>query len=140
MREIVFIDTNAFFKSRAILEKLIKEGTKLATSSIVIYEFVKIIDELIALEQNEKRRQLYIKLKNRFPKLLKELSIDILSHQITYDDLSRAYDIISQKNVDIGDALIYILMKKKNIKKILTFDDDWLRLDVTVLGIKTKKS
>lgn len=140
MREIVFIDTNAFFKSRAILEKLIKEGTKLATSSIVIYEFVKIIDELIALEQNEKRRQLYIKLKNRFPKLLKELSIDILSHQITYDDLSRAYDIISQKNVDIGDALIYILMKKKNIKKILTFDDDWLRLDVIVLGIKTKKS
>jgi len=140
MREIVFIDTNAFFKSRAILEKLIKEGTKLATSSIVIYEFVKIIDELIALEQNEKRRQLYIKLKNRFPKLLKELSIDILSHQITYDDLSRAYDIISQKNVDIGDALIYILMKKKNIKKILTFDDDWLRLDVIVLGIKTEKS
>jgi len=133
MNEYIFIDTNAFFKAKRVFKKLITQGAKLVTSTIVIYEFVKIIDELIALESNEKRRQLYIKLRTRFPKLIEELSIDILQHQITYNDLSQAYEIMSQKGIDIGDALIYILMKKMKIKKILTFDDDWLRLDVIVL-------
>ena len=53
----IFIDTNAFFKARKIFETLIDEGYELVTSTIVIYEFLKVIDELIREEKSEERRK-----------------------------------------------------------------------------------
>ncbi|MHA1664676.1 MAG: type II toxin-antitoxin system VapC family toxin [Candidatus Njordarchaeales archaeon] len=130
----IFIDTNAFFKAKEIFVRLIKERNQLVTSTIVIYEFIKITEELIFNERNEARKKLYIRLKQRFPILLKELEISVLSHLLKNNDIIDAYNVMSEKDIDIGDALIYILMKKKGIKKILTFDNDWTRLDVEIIN------
>ena len=129
----VFIDTNALFRARKVFERLIDEGYNLCMSPIVIYEFVKVLDELILEEQSEERRRLYQKLRDRLPSLLRDLEVEILPHELTYEELEEAYNIMKNKDVDIGDALIYLLMKRKNIRKILTYDDDWERLDVEII-------
>ena len=126
----VFIDTSALFRARKMFERLVDEGYNLCISPIVIYEFVKVLDELIAEEQNEKRKRLYQKLRSRLPSLLRDLEVKIIPHELTYEELEEAYSIMRNKDVDIGDALIYLLLKKKGIQKILTYDDDWNRLDV----------
>ena len=42
----VFIDTSALFKAKKVFRELIDRNYVLCTSPIVIYEFVKVIDEL----------------------------------------------------------------------------------------------
>ena len=129
----VFIDTSALFKAKKVLRELIDRNYVLCTSPIVIYEFVKVIDELIIEERNEKRKKLYLRLKERLPALLRELEIKILPHELTHAEVEEAYNIMHEKDVDIGDALIYLLLRKKNIKKILTYDNDWDRMDIEVI-------
>ena len=129
----VFIDTSALFRAKGIFEKLINEGYDLCISPIVIYEFIKVLDELITEEKNEKRKKLYQKLRNRLPSLLKDLEVRIISHELTHEELEEAYKIMKNKDVDIGDALIYLLMKRKNIHKILTYDHDWDRIDIEII-------
>jgi len=129
----VFIDTSALFKAKKVFRELIDRNYVLCTSPIVIYEFVKVIDELIIEEQNEKRKKLYLRLKERLPALLRELEIKILPHELAHAEVEEAYNIMHEKDVDIGDALIYLLLRKKNIKKILTYDNDWDRMDIEVI-------
>jgi len=129
----IFIDTNAFFRGKERFLKLIKSGYKLVTCTIVIYEFLKVIDELIAEEKDPKRKKLYIKLKDRFSDLLESLDIEILSHKLSTHEIKKALIIMKEKSVDIGDALIYILLERENIQKILTYDDDWKRLNTEVI-------
>jgi len=128
----IFIDTNAFFRGRERFLKLIEDGYRLVTCTIVVYEFLKVIDELIAEEKDPRRRKLYIKLKNRFPSLLEDLDIEILSHRISAQEIREALMIMEEKSVDIGDALIYLLLKREKIREILTYDDDWKRLNIEV--------
>ena len=100
----IFIDTNAFFRGKERFLKLIKSGYKLVTCTIVIYEFLKVIDELIAEEKDPKRKKLYIKLKDRFSDLLESLDIEILSHKLSTHEIKKALIIMKEKSVDIGDA------------------------------------
>jgi len=130
---VVFIDTSALFKGKMVFEKLIDMGYDLCISPLVIYEFVKVIDELIIEEKNEERKKLYERLKRRLPSLLRDLEIEIIPHELTYTELEEAYNIMHEKDVDIGDALIYLLLKRKGIQKILTYDDDWNRMDIEVI-------
>lgn len=129
----VFIDTSALFRARSLFERLVSEGYDLYISPIVIYEFVKVLDELIVREKSEDRRKLYVKLRNRLPSLLRVLDVRILPHELTYDELEEAYRVMKESGVDIGDALMYLLLKRNRIGKILTYDKDWARLDVEVL-------
>lgn len=131
--KMVFIDTNAFFKARNIFENLIDKGYELVTSTIVIYEFIKVIDELIREEKSEEKKKLYLRIKNRFPKLLKELNVKILSHNLSYKDVEEAMEMSEKKNVDIGDALIFKLIKSEGIRNILTYDKDWKRFSVNII-------
>jgi len=130
---VVFIDTSALFKAKRVFEKLIDQGYTLCISPLVIYEFVKVIDELIIEEKNEKRRKLYERLRERLPSLVRDLEVKIIPHELTYTELKKAYNIMHEKDVDIGDALIYLLLKRKGIQKILTYDDDWNRMDMEVI-------
>jgi len=36
-------------------------------------------------------------------------------------------------NVDIGDALIFKLIKSEGIRNILTYDKDWERFNVNII-------
>ncbi len=130
---VVFIDTNALFKGKTVFEKLIDMGYNLCTSPLIIYEFVKVIDELVIEEKNEERRKLYKRLRRRLPFLLRDLEIEIIPHELTYTELEEAYNVMHEKDVDIGDAMIYILLRRKGIQKILTYDDDWGRMDIEVV-------
>ncbi len=103
---------------------------KLVTSTIVVYEFLKVIDELILEERNLDRRNLYVKLRNRFPSLLDELDIEILGHELTAQKIQEAFSVMERKSIDIGDALIYLLLKRVGVQEILTYDEDWKRLGV----------
>jgi len=58
--------------------RLVEERYELYVSPIVIYEFIKVLDELIIQEKNEERRRLYQKLKNRLPSLLRDLEVGII--------------------------------------------------------------
>ncbi len=74
----VFIDTSALFRAKSIFMRLVEERYELYVSPIVIYEFIKVLDELIIQEKNEERRRLYQKLKNRLPSLLRDLEVGII--------------------------------------------------------------
>ncbi len=132
MRRIL-VDTNAFFRGKEKFLELVERGYKLVTCTIVIYEFLKVIDELIVEEKDSRRKELYMRLKNRFPGLLEDLEIEILDHKIDVSDIRCALSIMKEKSIDIGDALIYLLLRKENIQEILTYDEDWKRLDIKVV-------
>ncbi len=129
----IFIDTNAFFRGKDIFLRLIENNYKLVTSTIVVYEFLKVIDELILEEKNIDRRNLYIKLRDRFPSLIDDLDIEILSHKLSVKEIQDAFVVMKEKSIDIGDALIYLLLRRESIQEILTYDDDWKRLSVNII-------
>ena len=121
----MFVDTDVFFKGKDVLMDAILNGYKLITNTIVIYEFMSALDERMMEERNEGRRRIYHMLKNRFFQLLRELGIEVCSTELRPEDLKLCNEIMKEKGIDIGDAIIYVFMHKRNMKKILTFDDEW---------------
>lgn len=99
----VFVDTNAFFRGKRKFLELIEKGYRLVTCIIVIYEFLKVIDELIAVEKKLDRKNLYVGLKERFPILLRELDIDIIAHKFSISDIQEALNLAKKESIDAGD-------------------------------------
>ena len=135
MVERIFIDSNAFFKRKEKFMEIISKGHPLVINNIVVYEVIKVLDELIS-ESNDKKAKLYKMLKERFPKLLKDLDVEIKCTNLDNERLLMCYEIMKNKNVDIGDAIIYLFMVDNKIQKILSYDDDWRKFDIEIIRRK----
>ena len=131
----VFIDTGAFFRAKRVLIDLIEKGYKLATSIIAIYDFYKIIDELIANEENPAKRDLYLKLRRNFPKLLRELEVEIIPFKIDADTIEEACSLMEKENVDMSVALTYIFLHRFNITSVVSSNKNWKRLKVNLIEV-----
>ena len=133
----IFIDTTAWFSSRAHFQSAILNQWELVTSSLVVYEFLKIIEqelEIATQKANNNRYNLLMNLKGRFPELLSFCNVKILPLDIKVIDLNSVYKLIRKHQIDVGDALNYLLLQRKEINYILSDDKDWNRLpNVTVV-------
>ncbi len=133
----IFIDTTAWFSSRAQFQSVILNQWELVTSSLVVYEFLKIIEqelEIATQKANNNRYNLLMNLKGRFPELLSFCNVKILPLDIKVIDLNSVYKLIKKHQIDVGDALNYLLLQRKEINYILSDDKDWNRLpNVTVV-------
>ncbi len=127
----VFLDTTAWFGSKYQLAVAIKDDWRLMTSPIVVYEFFKIIQNEINLadqKKKKKRTKLLMNIKTRFPLLIRDLDVKILSLTMKKETITDAMALMEQFSIDIGDALNYQLVKQNNIHYILGKDKDWERL------------
>lgn len=127
----IFIDTTAWFSSRAHFQSAILNQWELVTSSLVVYEFLKIIEqelEISTQKANNNRYNLLMNLKGRFPELLSFCNVKILPLDIKLIDLDSVYKLIKKYQIDVGDALNYLLLQRKEITYILSNDKDWNRL------------
>ena len=127
----IFIDTTAWFSSRAHFQSAILNQWELVTSSLVVYEFLKIIEqelEISTQKANNNRYDLLMNLKGRFPELLSFCNVKILPLDIKLIDLDSVYKLIKKYQIDVGDALNYLLLQRKEITYILSNDKDWNRL------------
>ena len=133
----IFIDTTAWFSSRAQFQSVILNQWELVTSSLVVYEFLKIIEqelEIATQKANNNRYNLLMNLKGRFPELLSFCNVKILPLEFKVIDLNSVYKLIKKHQIDVGDALNYLLLQRKEINYILSDDKDWNRLpNVTVV-------
>ncbi|MBA7532378.1 hypothetical protein ES705_24604 [subsurface metagenome] len=133
----IFIDITAWFSSRAQFQSVILNQWELVTSSLVVYEFLKIIEqelEIATQKANNNRYNLLMNLKGRFPELLSFCNVKILPLDIKVIDLNSVYKLIKKHQIDVGDALNYLLLQRKEINYILSDDKDWNRLpNVTVV-------
>lgn len=127
----IFIDTTAWFSSRTQFQSAILNQWELVTSSLVVYEFLKIIEqelEIATQKANDNRYNLLMNLKGRFPELLSFCNVKILPLDIKVIDLNSVYKLIKKHQIDVGDALNYLLLQRKEINYILSDDKDWNRL------------
>ena len=133
----IFIDTTAWFSSRAQFQSVILNQWELVTSSLVVYEFLKIIEqelEIATQKANNNRYNLLMNLKGRFPELISFCNVKILPLEFKVIDLNSVYKLIKKHQIDVGDALNYLLLQRKEINYILSDDKDWNRLpNVTVV-------
>ena len=133
----IFIDTTAWFSSRTQFQSAILNQWELVTSSLVVYEFLKIIEqelEIATQKANNNRYNLLMNLKGRFPELLSFCNVKILPLDIKVIDLNSIYKLIKRHQIDVGDALNYLLLQRKEINYVLSDDKDWNRLpNVTVV-------
>ncbi|MFQ5910929.1 MAG: type II toxin-antitoxin system VapC family toxin [Thermoplasmata archaeon] len=131
----LLVDTNAFFLSETTLKHAVEQGKKLTTNPIVLYEVVKVCEEETQFTEDEERITLLHQVKTRLPELLERLDISTPPLEVSPSDLKQAYSTMAGKDVDIGDALIYIDMRKRGVTEILTQDRDFERLDVTIYAV-----
>ncbi len=139
----VFLDTTVWFGSKYQLTVAIKDDWRLITSPIVVYEFLKIIQNEINLASQKKeikRLKLLKNIKTRFPVLIRDLDVIILSLTMEKETITDAMALMEQFTIDIGDALNYQLIKKNNIHYILSNDKDWERLPKIELIINIPNS
>ena len=132
MNKKIFVDSNCWFRSKKGLFNLIEEEYEIFINSTVIYEVMKQLDLEIHIAKQKKREKRLLMLnalKIRFPKLMQELSVHILSTHIDLIELSNLVEMMESYKLDIGDTVIYHDMLKNDISKIMTFDDDWKRIN-----------
>ncbi len=99
------IDTSAFFSKSSRLGSLVQGGSKLLTIDLVIFEFVKTIEVEIneaTQAKRQKRVEMLKAIKERFPKLLRSLEIEIISPQFSIADLEKLYAEV-KNGKDPGD-------------------------------------
>ncbi len=126
---IIFLDTNVFFSPRRLRELagLIEEN-ELVINDIVVYEFIDVLSEKAMEVEEENRKEGYRKKIGEFPSLLENTNIKIGFLAIGYKDIREVTEFMEKKRIEVGDALIYIHLKRLDIKKIMTDDKDWKRL------------
>lgn len=133
----LFLDTTIWFGSKYHLAVAIKDNWNLLTSPIVIYEFFKIIDSEInqaSQKKREKRLNMLSHIKKRFPQLIEDLDVQILSLTLSDDSIQEVMTFMEQYAIDIGDALNYQLLRKEKISYVLSNDKDWERLpEITLI-------
>lgn len=83
IRKVLVVDTSAFFAKISALRRFIEEGnTKLVTLDLIAFEFAKLmrseIGDATKTKKHERSRML-IAVRDRFPELLTNLGIEIIS-------------------------------------------------------------
>ena len=127
----IFLDTTAFFGSKKELFKAITEGWQLFTSPIVVYEFYKIISlefHKAQQQQKTKRSELLKSLEERFILFLSDISVNIIQMIFDQSFLIKTRKVQELYDLDIGDALNYVIMKDNNLSIIVSSDKDWNRV------------
>ena len=139
IREVLVVDTTAFFAKISQLRRFIEEGnTKLVTLDLVVFEFAKLMQSEIGDATRTKKRQrarMLIAIRDRFPELLTNLGIEIISPVFASEDLSKLYAEVA-KGHDVGDCMIWLKMQKVELKSILTENaTDWKKLGAAVVSL-----
>lgn len=126
---IIFLDTNVFLSAKRLraLAGLTYEN-ELTINDLVVYEFIDVISEKAKEVEEESRKEGYRRKIREFPSLLENVNIKIEALGLDYEDLRRLTELMEKKHIEVGDALIYIHLRKLAIKKIMTDDKDWKRL------------
>ena len=130
------IDTSAFFSKSSRLGSLVQGGSKLLTIDLVIFEFVKTIEVEIneaTQAKRQKRVEMLKAIKERFPKLLRSLEIEIISPQFSIADLEKLYAEV-KNGKDPGDCMIWLKMQNAGVNSIITQNiSDWKELGANVV-------
>ena len=72
-------------------------------------------------------------IKERFPKLLRSLEIEIMSPEFSIDDLEKLYDEV-KNGKDPGDCIIWLKMQNAGLNSIITQNiSDWKKLGANVV-------
>jgi len=128
---IAYVDTNvfiyAFFKTKRTLQphevkikdaakrivSRINDGEKVVTSAVHFSEVCNILDDYLPIEEA----------------LLIEKGLlfreNILICEVSKDDYLKAMSVAEDQSVGVNDALAYVLMKKRAIQTIYSFDKDF---------------
>ena len=128
---VAFVDANvfiyAFLKTKRTLQphevkikdaakkivSRINEGEKVVTSVVHFSEVCNILDDYLPIEEA----------------LLVEKGLlfreNILICEVSKDDYLNAISVTEDQNVGVNDALAYVLMKKRAIQKVYSFDKDF---------------
>ncbi|MDG6934849.1 MAG: type II toxin-antitoxin system VapC family toxin [Nitrososphaerota archaeon] len=132
----IIVDTSAFFAGTRKLRTIIEKGERLLTIDLIVFEFTKVLEDEIRRSVgsgNTKRAEMLRGLRDRFPKLLSDLEINVTSPEFSSTDVNRLYSMIS-KGLDSGDAMIWIKMQKAGCDTILTDNvSDWRELGAKVV-------
>jgi hypothetical protein len=132
----IIIDTSAFFAGTKKLRSIIERGDRLLTVDLIVFEFTKVIEDEIqrsAGSGNTKRAAVLRGLRDRFPKLLLDLGINVASPEFSLTDVNHLYSMIS-KGYDSGDSMIWLKMQKAGWDTILTDNvSDWRALGANVM-------
>lgn len=128
MTEKVFIDTGAFVarylkkdnlhaKSVALWQKIEKASIQCVVSPLIIHE----VATLLSRRSNpvfsaEKIRSIYLSSRFRILRSDTDMEMDALKIMEKYADLPLSY----------ADALTIAIMREYNIKRIFSFDDDFI--------------
>jgi predicted nucleic acid-binding protein len=128
---VVYVDTNvfvyAFLKTKRALQpqevkikeaakkivSRINEGEKVVTSVVHFSEVCNILDDHIPIEEA-------ILIEKGL--LFRE---NILICEVSKDDYLNAISVTEDQKVGVNDALAYVLMKKRAIQTIYSFDKDF---------------
>jgi hypothetical protein len=131
----IIVDTSAFFAGTKKLRKIIEKGDRLLTIDLIVFEFTKVMEDEIrrsARSGNTKRAVMLRGLRDRFPKLLLDLGINVASPEFSSTDVNHLYSMIS-KGYDSGDAMIWIKMQKAGWDTIVTDNvSDWRALGANI--------
>ncbi len=132
------IDTSAFFAKTSKLRSFIEEGTKLSTIDLVVFEFTKLMEVEIREATKAKRQDrldMLLAVKDRFPKLLNMLEIEIRSPEFSFDDLLKLYGEVA-KGHDPGDCMIWLKMQRAGLDSVITQNTShWKKLGANVLPL-----
>ena len=134
----VVVDTSGFFAGASKLAELLSTGHKLIAIDLTVFEFVKVLDREINLAKQagrSKRIKTLTRVRDRFPALVDELEIELISSDFTGKDLKKLYSLISEGK-DPGDCMIWLKMQNSGLSSILTDNiKHWKEIGADVMGI-----
>ena len=120
------------------VKKLIEENYIFYINSIVYFEFINTLEYEIkrAKETYNKERLKRLKiLQEKFPKLLQELHIQLLTIPIEWGKTENFLEQMTQYRMNIGDILILETITEHKVDVLLTTDKDWSRTEINVILI-----
>lgn len=132
----IVVDTTAFFGKINDLRNFIAQGkSKLCTIDLVVFEFTKLMQAELRGAKSDERSEMLIAVRDRFPRLLSDLGIEIINSSFGTDDLLTLYQEIADGQ-DAGDGMIWLKMQKLGLKTILTQNSrDWKRLGAEAVSL-----
>ncbi|MFI5421862.1 MAG: hypothetical protein ACHQ1H_12910 [Nitrososphaerales archaeon] len=138
VRELV-IDTSGFFSKSSKLMALKENGSiQLSTIDLVILEFIKVMEVEINRAMSSKKADRVVILnaiRERFPKLIRELDIKIKSPEFLYEDILDLYSHVD-KGLDPADSMIWLKMQRAGLDSVATRNvSDWKKLGAKVIAL-----
>ena len=108
-------------QAKAILTR-VSDGERVVTTVVHLSEVANVVES-----RGGKRKAVEVVLA-----VLTSENIEVLP--VSLGDYLKASLIAAEKNLGVNDALAYVKMKELGIKEIYTFDRDFKKLDVDVVG------